>query len=533
MSSSIYFQFLAAVWDQLPEHDRQIFAETWQGYEQVLAAVYQQQLELGLNISVANLQPYATERWLPYTFNGDNFVDKTASYVATQDLSVGMNLTKKYRLKLGVNGGTPYEFDIVGVDQRLVKIDEIVNKINLVFGFPFAGTVYENTVIKLTSLLVGISSSIDFYKTTPEDVNACEFIFGIDPQDLPISFPEFRYPYILPYSKVANIPAFRSNIRDESVTLTLEEGTDYVVEETGTVSFKSVPPEMLWAERTNINKDTPWYNYGFLTGIYQANSPRYVQVIQGLWFALWNGPKPSNVRIALYLLFGLPVSPVDGVVTTLTTTTIEVTGADGTVYPFTVPSGLEADPGLTLGGATYQFQPLVTGISVYDKISYPGFVETEIGREGIQRFLTEDATRGYGDTDETKALTMLEEYTFLPQISVDSFIYPDINLGNVKIFLNAFRPLNKTYFFQIIVGNFRELLGLTDRIGIHDSMDLTSNLDSNETTYQLEDTLDTYETTPAEGLDLDQEVIVFEERVEVEVYEQYGTFPVLTDSFVA
>lgn len=531
MASPYYFQFLNAVWDQLPEQDRGQFAELWFGYEQILAAVYQKQLELNLNIGVADLQPYTTERWLPYTFSADNFIERAATIISTQDLSVGMNLSKKYMLKLGVNGGSPLEFDISGAVPRTTYIEEIVDKINLVFGFPFASTAYEGTVLKLTSLLKGINSSIEIYETTYPDLNACEFVLGVDPLDLPAVYPEFRYPYSIPYNRVASIPEFRDHIRDDSVTKYLEESVDYIVEDAGVVSFSTVPPEMLWAERTDIDQDKPWYNYGFLTGIYQKNGPRYVQVLQGLWFALWNGPKPDNIKIALYLLFGLPVSPVRGTVTKLTATEIEVTGSDGTVYPFAIPTGLLAD--VALGEATYQFQPLVTGISVFDKINYPGFIEQEVGREGIQRFLTEDATRGPGDTDESKAMTMLEEYTFLPQISVESFVYPDINLRNVKVFLSAFRPLNKTYLFQIIVGNFRELLGVTDRIGIHDSFDLTSNLDANETTFMDSATLDSYETTPMEGLDLDPHGIVFEERVEVEVYEQYGTFPVLTDSFMA
>jgi hypothetical protein len=126
-------------------------------------------------------------------------------------------------------------------------------------------------------------------------------------------------------------------------------------------------------------------------------------------------------------------------------------------------------------------------------------------------------------------MVMLEEYTFLPQISVDAFIYPDINLRNVRLFLDSFKPLNKTYLFQIIVGLFRDLLGLTDRIGVELDIDLTSNLDSNETTFQSQSVLDSYETGDIDALNMDPHGILFEERLEIEVYRG----GILIDSFTA
>jgi hypothetical protein len=98
---------------------------------------------------------------------------------------------------------------------------------------------------------------------------------------------------------------------------------------------------------------------------------------------------------------------------------------------------------------------------------------------------------------------------------VDAFIYPDINLRNVRIFLDSFKPLNKTYLFQVIVGKFRELLGLTDRISILNDIDLTSNLDANETTDMDPETLASYETNDIDALNLDPHGILFDERLEI------------------
>lgn len=526
MSSPYYFQFLQSVWDNLPEKDRERFAELWQGYEQVLAAIYQKYLEVNLNIAVEDLQPWATERWLPYTFNSSNMISRAATVTSSQDLSVGINLTNKYLLKFRVDGVKTFEVNIQGDNPVSTSIDEIINKINLAAGFKFSKGIFENTIIQLTSLTSGVGSSIEILPTSNPTANACEYVLGIDPDNLPELFPKFRYPYPLPYSRVASIPEFRDAIRDEDVATILTEGVDYEVD-SGVVAFQQIPPENMWAERTQIDEENPWANFGYLTGIYQKNSERYINVIQGIWFAFWNGPTPTNVKRALYLLFGLPTAQEDGVISKVTATAIETTGTNGVVRTFEIPSGLEAI--VVVGQTVTKFEPLVSGIEVFDKISNPGFVEEEVGREGIQRFLTENATKGFGDTDETKALRLLEEYTFLPQISVESFIYPDINLANVRIFLDAIRPLNKTYMFQVIVGTFKDLLGVDDRIGVLTDIDLTSNLDSNETTCMSQATLDDYEIHDNDPLNLDPHGILFEDKVEVEV----RSFGVLIDSFTA
>lgn len=527
MSSPIYFDFLGAVWDQLPENDRERFGELWEGYEQVLAAIYQKYAEINLNIAVSDLQPWTTERWLPYTFDDKNFIKRPATVTSSQDLSMGVNLLSKYMLRIKIDKGAPLEFSVQGANPQRTVIDEIVNKINDIVGYKFAKAIFDNTIIQLTSPTSGEHSAITILPTTVPSLNACEFVLGVDPDVLPAVYPTFRYPYTIPYSRVSSIPEISDKIRGESVETLLVEGTDYIVESGGVVNFKTPPPHAMWAERSQVDEENPWSNYGFLTNIYQPNSPRYVGVIQGLWFALWNGPKPANIRIALYLLFGLPTAPEDGTVTVSDATKIVILGDSGNVFTFTIPSGLVSE--VTVGARVSKFQPLVDGIVVFDKINNPGFIKREIGREGIGRFMTENATLGPGDTDETKALSMLEEYTFLPQISVESFIYPDINLGNIKIFLDAFRPLNKTYLFQVIIGVFRDLIGLNDRLSALVDIDLTSNLDANETTFLDQATLDSYETTDYAALNLDPHGIVFDEQLEIEV----RSFGVLIDSFIA
>lgn len=525
MAAGHYLDYLGSVWGLLPTKDQERLGELWHGYEQVFAAVYQKFAEVDLNIAVEDLQAFETERWLPYEFIDDNFISRPAIITSTQDISGGLNLTTRYLLRFAVDGGSPIEVNVQGVNPLTTTIDEIIDKINTATIFKFARAIFENTIVQLTSPTAGANSSIELLPTSIPAANASEFILGISADDLPKTFPQFRFPYQMPYANVSSIPELQDRIRDEDIATTLVEGTDYVIEANSIITFAEQPMERLWARRTLINNETPWNTFGFLLGIYQPNSPRYVDVIQGLWFAFWNGPKPINVKTSLYLLFGLPTAQETSVVTAVSPTEVETTAPDGTVRTYEVPTGL--DPAVTLGQQVERFTPLVTGIDVLDKISNPGFIAEEIGRAGIQRFLTEDASRGTGDTDETKALTMLEEYTFLPQITVDAFIFPDINITNVTIFLDAIKPLNKTYLFQVVVGKFSDEIVLEEKIPLHWDADLTPNVDSNETTFQDSLTLTDYETIDNNDLNLDPYGIVFQETVDVEV----RSFGSLIDSF--
>jgi hypothetical protein len=527
MASTQYFDFIGSVWGLLSDEDKQRLGEVWQGIEQVVAASYQKFIEGNLNITTPNLQAYSTERWLPYTFDDENFIQQPAVFTSTQDLSLGINLTNKYLLRFSVDGANPVEINIRGVNSAQTFVPEIVAKINAGFNFKFARGVFENTVVQLSSSTSGINSTVEFLPTSIPEANACEFVLGILVSDLPLRVPEYPWVFSSPYPNLVEIPVLQDAIRDESVTETREMVSDYTVVANKNIAFKQRPLVKMWARRSLFDQENPWNNFGFLMDIYQKNSPRYVNVIQGLWFAFWTGPRPSNVRTALYLLFGLPTAQEDATVTAVTSSAITTTGKNGTVRSFLIPSGLVAI--VTLGQAVKHFDPLVSGIDVFDKVNRPGFIADEIGREGIGRFLTDQATRGPGDTDETKALRMLEEYTFLPQISVDSFIYPDINLGNVKIFLDAIKPLNKTYLFQVIVGNFRDQVGLLERLGQDYTIDITPNLDSNQTTFLSSDDLTTYEAASNLGLDLDSEGMLVGESVAVEVYQGAA----LIDSFTA
>ena len=549
-----FFDYIGSVWDSLPMQDRDRMGELWKAYEQITASVYQKYMESHLNINIDDLQAYTTERWLQYVFDSSSQLNVPAVLTSSQDLSLGINLKSRYLLKVGLDGGPPVEVDVRGVQPSSTKIDEIVAKLNAAFGFKTANTIFQGTVIQLSSRTSGVNSKITVYETSVPSANASEFILGVDAEQLPWTVPEYPYMYTVPYKSVASVPLLQDAIRPESVTKELVEGRDYKIDR-GQISFKSPPLAFFWAPRTLVDQENPWSNFGFLMDIYLPNSPRYVNILQGLWYAFWTGPKPLNVKVALYLLFGLPVAPESGTITSVYSLPtlqpngltedvwyIKFLGGSGAVRTYQVPGGLAAD--VKKDQQVKKFHPLVTGIDVFDKINNPGFMVSEIGLTGVQPFLTDEASRGTQDSDEVKALTLLEEYCFLPQISVEAFVNPGINLENVKTFLDAIKPLNKTYLFQVIVGKFRDKLDLKESCSPSSDIDVSPSLDSNEATY-LADTgdgavLEAYETgdtynssgqniglNPA--LNLDPETALFEEEVYIEVF-QSGS---LTGSFTA
>lgn len=123
---------------------------------------------------------------------------------------------------------------------------------------------------------------------------------------------------------------------------------------------------------------------------------------------------------------------------------ITVTDEDGVSETHTVLDGLEAIVGV--GDSVYRFQRLTNGVRIWDKINDPGFVENRLGRSGIDRFLTQNASRGSGDTDETKALTLLEEHLWIPQALVEA-ASESLNTGDVFTFLNNLKPQWSEFVF--------------------------------------------------------------------------------------
>jgi hypothetical protein len=543
--SRYIFDYLNDVWDLLPEQDIVRFAETWKAYEQIYGYLWMNQFDSDLANTITRLPVYNTLRWLKHTFDSTTQVLRAATFLCNQDLSQGIDLSSRYLIKLSVDGGTPVEVDLRGPNPSVTTLAQIVAHVNQALGVTAAFAAQNNQLLQFTSPTKGPASSLTFYPASAPFQDASAIILGLDPvTDLPKTVPELPYEYQLYDKLVVGIPTLQTRIHDDAVDIVvLTQGVDYTVEfGTGVISFLTPPPEVMWAKDTFLNYETPYNNFGYLMGIYDTNTVDYLKAVKGLWFAFWNGPRPEYIRRSIYLLFGLPTASNAGTVTDVTSTQITVTYADTSTETFAIPSGLTAL--VTKGQAVEQFEPLVDGIRIYDKVNYPGFIRLQVGRAAVQPFLTQYASRGASpETDETKAMRLLEENTYLPQINVNAFISPNIKLSNVKTFLRSIEPRSRAYLFQVLVGTFSDPLLLNDEgytnhttvnwpngrpaLGFDIAFDATSNVDWNVNTAGDLDEWTDAETNPYTYLTLDENVLLMGDKAAVEVYQS----AVLIDSF--
>ena len=130
------------------------------------------------------------------------------------------------------------------------------------------------------------------------------------------------------------------------------------------------------------------------------------------------------------------------------------------------------------GEAVTRYQPFTTGTEVIDKVVNPDFVIDEVGRAGIQRFLTDAATTGLGPTtDESIALQTLSSHLWVMQIHGAVFNYV-IGLADVVTFLEKIKPAYTEYILQILMP-FDEPIGLAESEEKEITVDLTYTVNSN------------------------------------------------------
>lgn len=493
--------------------------------------------------------PATTDGATTLTFEGITVTQVllSATFTSIQDFSEGIDLSTNYLVNLSADEGSPVEIDLRGAVPSSTTLAEIVSKLNVGLEDNVASATDSNQLLQLKSTTVGPQSSFTFYPASNPDLDANGIVFGLDVQNLPLTVPEFPYAYQLQEADIVGIPTMQDTIHDDLIETLLTETTNYQVSfGSAIISFAEPPPPAMWAKNTLCNFETPYNNFGYLMGIYAPNTASYLKAVQGLWFAFWNGPSPENIKRSLYLLFGLPTASKPGSVTSVTDSTITLLYTDNSTESFTIPSGLIAV--VAIGDTVNQYEPLVSGISVFDKINRPGFLADLIGRPAVQPFLTQFATRGLGpDTDETRALTLLEQNTYLPQIDVNAFISPNISISNVETFLNNINPKSRTYLLQVIVGIFNDPINVSDGdLGTDDDpgagvtfptmypplsynidFDATSNVDWNGNTMGNLAVWEDAETNPLTGLTLDDCGMCLGDFAFIEVYES----AVLIDSF--
>lgn len=534
MANSLYiFDYLNDIWQLLSDQDQNLFAETWKAYEQTYGYVWMQQFESDLANTITNLPLYNIKRWLQHRFDSTTQLLLAATYTSTADLSKGADLSSRNLIRMSVDGGPQLQLAVHGLNPYAVTLAEIVASINLQLGQNVASA--SGALLQFTSLTKGPTSSFKFYPATNPALDASQIILGLAPTQLPLSFPQFPYAFQLGEKDIVAIPILQDKIHDDQVTTLLTNTVDFSIQfGTGVAYFAEPPPALMWAKDTLVNFETPYNNFGYLMDLYDNNTPNYLKAVQGLWYAFWTGPTPQNIQRSLYLLFGLPSASNPGTVTALATNSATLTYTNGSIETFSIPADLT--PIVALGQVVTKYQPLVNGINVYDKINYPGFLIKEVGRPGVQPFLTQYATKGSNpNTDETRALKLLEENTYLPQIAVQAFVNPNINLGTVQTFLRNIQPRARTFLLQILVGSVADPLPLMDEgltghvtpawpngrpsLELDISFDATFNLDWNDNTMGNQALWDEAEANPYTYLTLDDTTLSFSETVQIDVYQ--------------
>lgn len=508
------YRFISSVWDNLPKKDKERYAELWKGYEQVFADVFQRFIELDQTLNINYMPVYMSSRWNKYIFNADNMLTVSAKFQSFQDLSRNADVSERFLIQIRINKEITKEIDCRGTDPENTTIDEIITKINQAFGYTLATGIFENTLIKLETREKGPSASIEILPASSSDIDATEIVLGLAPEELPFLTPRLPYKYTIANKAIRKIPSFQDTIRNESLNYYIFEGPDFELSwREGYISFIEEPPEVLWAKVTYLDEEMPFYNYGYLIDYRDPDlSPEeYLQNLRGLWFAFWQGPRPEFIKRALALLFSLPTALSNGVVLAKREGLLDILHDDGQINTYSLPSQLKWT--VKVGDYVERFQLLTDGIDVYDKVNRPGFVQTEIGRDGINVFALPEATRGIGEnTDETKALSILEEHTFLPQINVNAFVRPNIELKTVLNFLKNIKPLHKAFYFQVIIAIFNEPIDLQEKLGVDYNVDVTPNLEINQANWSLDSVRESYEENPDVKLDLDSDGLGFFER---------------------
>jgi len=333
---------------------------------------------------------------------------------------------------------------------------------------PNSGEYSVNSVLSTNKIQISTSFPVDQETDVVYSINAFPYGLKIDKQVVSIPLIQDR----------VDLP---SSVMVEGIDYVLRDGifscrTAFRISELGSESTRT---RQMWAEVTKVDKETPYRNFGVLIDFYRKNSDSYKLALQGLWYTFWTGSTPGNLERGLHILLGLPFARKAGTVTRVDSTAgiIEITDGRGQIITYTIPSELEAE--VSRGDEVFRFQQLTTGVEIVDRNNYPGFVSSHIGRAGIQRFLTDNATRGSGSSDETRALTLLENHLLLPQV-LASAVTERVNVSELTTFLDNMKPSWTEYVFSFAVEEDESLLAEEDLGPVEPALNLTTTISNNE-----------------------------------------------------
>lgn len=235
------WKHLGTVWDHLPEKERSRFSELWKGQEQVFADILQTVFELDRTTSVNQSPVYLSSRWNKYDFNANNEIVESAVLNSFQDLSLGVDLSEFFLIKISVDGGEPKVIDCRGPIPEKTTIFQIIFKINQAFGFALASSILEDTIIQLKTKTKGPAAKIEVFPTNTAS-DGTELILGLTSIELPFKVPKYPFKFRLADKRVKKIPSLQDSIRNEVLRYYIISGPDFAIDGTkGTISFIERP----------------------------------------------------------------------------------------------------------------------------------------------------------------------------------------------------------------------------------------------------------------------------------------------------
>lgn len=321
---------------------------------------------------------------------------------------------------------------------------------------------------------------------SPTTLQIAELFPAIQESDVVYSINAFPHG-IRVDARIVSIPVLQDLV--DNPTTTLLENVDFRVDggvlavrsafNLSTIGPTDKREHQAWAEVSKINLETPYRNFGVLIDFFRTNSEDYKLALQGLWYAFWTGSTPNNLQRGMHILIGLPFAKRAGRVTVvnLSTRQIGVVDSRGQTLTYSIPADL--DPTVSVGDEVARFESLTTGVRIIDRNNEPGFVANRLGRAGISKYLTSRATLGVGNSDETRALTLLENHLFLPQILVEA-ITQTVNVRELVTFLDNMKPQWTDYVFSFAVEEDETLNVAEDFAPIGVDVDLTTTVSNNQ-----------------------------------------------------
>lgn len=338
--------------------------------------------------------------------------------------------------------------------------------------------------------------------------------------------------YSLDNESVISIPTLRNGIDEYTADYT--NGIDYTHGETTITWLSSVPDStVLWAPELYKNENRLANNYGILVQEQLPDSSEYLNAINGMFYAYWNGPTARNIRNSLNIFFGLPYVDTDGIVVQQDSTSVTIKRSynDYVKYEHTA----DQTSRLEIGDTVQRFDAITDFIEVVDHFSMPNWWDTyaiSVINKNIDP-----------DTVNKKQKRAINEYTkhFTFGIRIDGEKYAGLTQvapGIATRFLDKIRPAYTHYLYTITndfwsvdqsstAGEWFEMQPDDGTVGTQlimlETVTLTydwifnyinyityiDNFDTSNMTFEV------YQTTPNRAYDLDGDIIGIYESLEI------------------